>query len=59
MCHIPMPSFPASLENAIFLNTFSTCLPPPCSLAASISRVTLTAKDEFKNKPFRNQPKGN
>lgn len=59
MCHIQMPSFSASLENAIFLNTLSTCLPPPCSLAASISRVTLTATDEFKNKPFRNQVRGN
>lgn len=35
---------------------------PPCSppgLAASISHVTLTAIDEFKNKPFRYQVKGN
>lgn len=58
MCHIQMPSFSASLENAIFLYTFH--MPPPsCSLAASISHVTLTAKDEFKNKPFRNQVNGN
>lgn len=52
MCHIQMPSFPASLENAIFFYTLSTCLPPPCSLAASISHVTLTAKNEFKTSPL-------
>lgn len=32
----------------------STRLRPPCRLPASMSRVTLTAMEEFRNKPLRN-----
>lgn len=58
MCHINVPSFAASLYKTI-LTPFplSTCLPPTCCLAANISHVTLTAKQEFKYKPLENEIK--
>lgn len=58
MHHTQMPSFGASFKKFYILNTLSTLPPPPCSLAANISHVTLTAIDEFKNKSIRNQAKG-